>query len=122
MDGQRGARGPGAVRGHGVRGGAGGAGHRGRAGAVATSRSPLPAGARVLAAHDGPPLAEAIKAVNKPSQNLHAETMLRLLGARAAATAARSGPRGGPRVPERMGVDATDWSLQDGSGLSRSDL
>jgi len=51
-------------------------------GPVETSSVPLPAGVRVLAAHESPPLLEILKAVNKTSQNLHAEMMLRLLGAR----------------------------------------
>ena len=47
---------------------------------VATSRDALPAGARVLAAYDGLPMAEMVKVVNKESQNLHAEMLLRLVG------------------------------------------
>jgi len=43
---------------------------------------PLPEGLRVLGTHLGPPLGVALAAVNKPSQNLHAEVLLRLLGAR----------------------------------------
>ena len=34
----------------------------------------------VLAEHDSPPLREAIKVINKESQNLHAEMLLRTLG------------------------------------------
>jgi D-alanyl-D-alanine carboxypeptidase/D-alanyl-D-alanine-endopeptidase (penicillin-binding protein 4) len=93
------------------------------AGPVETAQQPLPAGLRVLAAHDGPPLAEALKAVNKPSQNLHAETMLRLLGARRRGVgSAEAGHEAVVEFLKRQGVDAKDWSLQDGSGLSRSDL
>ncbi|MFI4942813.1 MAG: D-alanyl-D-alanine carboxypeptidase/D-alanyl-D-alanine-endopeptidase, partial [Burkholderiales bacterium] len=47
---------------------------------VTTSRDALPAGARVLAAYDGLPMAEMVKVVNKESQNLHAEMLLRLVG------------------------------------------
>ena len=39
--------------------------------------------ARVLAAHDSPPMAEMVKVVNKVSQNLHTEMLLRALGAQA---------------------------------------
>lgn len=93
------------------------------AGPVETAQSPLPTGLRVLAAHDGPPLVEALKAVNKPSQNLHAETVLRLLGARRRGVGtADAGHEAVVEFLRRMGVDAKDWSLQDGSGLSRSDL
>ncbi|MET0556509.1 MAG: D-alanyl-D-alanine carboxypeptidase/D-alanyl-D-alanine-endopeptidase [Vicinamibacteria bacterium] len=92
-------------------------------GPVETSQQPLPPGLRVLAAHEGPPLAEALKAVNKPSQNLHAEAMLRLLGARRRGVgSADAGHEAVLEFLKRMGVDAKDWSLQDGSGLSGSDL
>jgi D-alanyl-D-alanine carboxypeptidase/D-alanyl-D-alanine-endopeptidase (penicillin-binding protein 4) len=92
-------------------------------GPVETSQQPLPPAVRVLAAHEGPPLAEALKAVNKPSQNLHAESMLRLLGARRRGVgSAGAGHEAVLEFLKRMGVDSKDWSLQDGSGLSRSDL
>jgi len=93
------------------------------AGTVETSSDPLPGGLRVLAAHDGAPLAEVLKAVNKPSQNLHAEMLLRLLGARLKGDGTLES---GQAVVEdfllRSGVHPEGWSLQDGSGLSRSDL
>jgi D-alanyl-D-alanine carboxypeptidase/D-alanyl-D-alanine-endopeptidase (penicillin-binding protein 4) len=93
------------------------------AGPVETSSQPLPAGVRVLATHESPPLAEALKAVNKPSQNLHAETMLRLLGARRRGVgSAEAGHEAVLEFLKRQRVDAGAWSLQDGSGLSRSDL
>jgi PBP4 family serine-type D-alanyl-D-alanine carboxypeptidase len=93
------------------------------AGPVATTRDPLPAGARVLAAHDGPPMAEVLKAVNKPSQNLHAETLLRLLGARVKGEGSvAAGQAAVGEFLRRVGVRPDDWSLVDGSGLSRSDL
>jgi D-alanyl-D-alanine carboxypeptidase/D-alanyl-D-alanine-endopeptidase (penicillin-binding protein 4) len=78
---------------------------------------------RVLATHESPPLSEALKAVNKPSQNLHAESMLRLLGARRRGVGSTSaGHEAVLEFLKRMGVDPKDWSLRDGSGLSRSDL
>jgi D-alanyl-D-alanine carboxypeptidase/D-alanyl-D-alanine-endopeptidase (penicillin-binding protein 4) len=46
-------------------------------GGVSTSTVTLPAGARVLVAHDSPSVAEMIRVVNKESQNLHAEMILR---------------------------------------------
>jgi D-alanyl-D-alanine carboxypeptidase/D-alanyl-D-alanine-endopeptidase (penicillin-binding protein 4) len=92
-------------------------------GTVETSSEPLPGGLRVLAAHDGAPLSEVLKAVNKPSQNLHAEMLLRLLGARLKGDGTLES---GQAVVEdfllRSGVHPEGWSLQDGSGLSRSDL
>ncbi len=93
------------------------------AGGVATSSDPLPAGARVIAFHDGPPLAEVLKGVNKPSQNLHAEMLLRLLGARAKGDGTVEG--GAAVVADflsRIGVAPTRGARQDGSGLASSDL
>lgn len=92
-------------------------------GAVATTSDPLPAGARVLAGHDSPPLAEILKGVNKPSQNLHTEMLLRLLGARVkGAGTVEAGHAAVMEFLRRVGVDPRGWALQDGSGLSRSDL
>ena len=92
-------------------------------GGVATSRDPLPGGARVLAAYDGPPMAEIVKVVNTESQNLHAEMLLRLVGLKLAgegsATAGHEAVRG---VLKRLGVDDAGWSLADGSGLARTNL
>jgi len=93
------------------------------AGGVETSSDALPGGLRVLAAHDGAALSEVLKAVNKPSQNLHAEMLLRLLGARLKGDGT---VESGQAVVEdflvRSGVRPERWSLQDGSGLSRSDI
>jgi D-alanyl-D-alanine carboxypeptidase/D-alanyl-D-alanine-endopeptidase (penicillin-binding protein 4) len=92
-------------------------------GGVATSSSPLPAGTRVLAAHDSPPLAQILEGINKPSQNLHAEMMLRLVGARAKNEgSAEAGLEAVGDFLRRQRVDAASWSLHDGSGLSRTDL
>jgi D-alanyl-D-alanine carboxypeptidase/D-alanyl-D-alanine-endopeptidase (penicillin-binding protein 4) len=92
-------------------------------GDVATSSVALPAGARVLASREGPPLAEALKAVNKPSQNLHTEMLLRLLGARVKGEGSvEKGHEALREFLERMGVAKEPGALQDASGLSRSDL
>ena len=92
-------------------------------GAIATSSDPLPEGLRVLAAHDSPPLAEIVKAINKPSQNLHTEILLRLLGARVKGEG--SVDAGHEAVRDflgRSGVAPEPGALRDASGLSRSDL
>jgi serine-type D-Ala-D-Ala carboxypeptidase/endopeptidase (penicillin-binding protein 4) len=94
------------------------------------------------------PLSVMLKVVNKPSQNLHTELLLRQLGVRAAqndegsaasaAGAAGNGVElddyGRPQSAEsrgiealrrflaKAGVDAARLSLRDGSGLSRQDL
>jgi D-alanyl-D-alanine carboxypeptidase/D-alanyl-D-alanine-endopeptidase (penicillin-binding protein 4) len=92
-------------------------------GPVATSSDPLPPGVRVLAGHDSPPLAEILKGVNKPSQNLHTEMLLRLLGARVkGAGTVEAGHAAVMEFLRRIGVNPQGWALQDGSGLSRSDL
>jgi D-alanyl-D-alanine carboxypeptidase/D-alanyl-D-alanine-endopeptidase (penicillin-binding protein 4) len=93
------------------------------AGGVSTSSAPIPMGARVLAAHDSAPLAEILKGINKPSQNLHTEILLRLLGARVKGVGTvDAGHAAVLEFLRRVGVSPQAWSLQDGSGLSRSDL
>jgi serine-type D-Ala-D-Ala carboxypeptidase/endopeptidase (penicillin-binding protein 4) len=93
------------------------------AGGVATSSAPLPGGVRELAAHESAPLSEALKAVNKPSQNLHTEMLLRLLGARVKGEGSvEKGHEALREFLERMGVAREPGALQDASGLSRSDL
>ncbi|HET8645706.1 MAG TPA: D-alanyl-D-alanine carboxypeptidase/D-alanyl-D-alanine-endopeptidase [Vicinamibacteria bacterium] len=92
-------------------------------GGVDTGAAPLPAGARVLAVHESPPLAELLAAINKPSQNLHAEMMLRVLGAR---VKGRGGAEEGLHALDdflrRSRVSTASWNLEDGSGLSRTGL
>ena len=92
-------------------------------GGVDTSSQPLPAGTRVLAAHESPPMAEMVKVVNKVSQNLHTEMLLRLLGAQVKGEG--SVEMGHAAVEEflrRLGASPESWAMQDASGLSRSDL
>jgi D-alanyl-D-alanine carboxypeptidase/D-alanyl-D-alanine-endopeptidase (penicillin-binding protein 4) len=92
-------------------------------GGVATSSEPLPASRRVLAALQGQPLAEVIRVINKESQNLHTEMLLRHVGAkRSGLGSVEAGREAVDDFLRRMGVRPDTWSLQDGSGLSRSDL
>jgi serine-type D-Ala-D-Ala carboxypeptidase/endopeptidase (penicillin-binding protein 4) len=92
-------------------------------GPVATSPDPLPSGLRVLATHLSPPLSDIVKGVNKTSQNLHAEMLLRLLGARVKGEGSvEAGQAAVFDFLQRSGVRTGSWSLQDASGLSRSDL
>ena len=91
--------------------------------AVATSREPLPQGLRPLASVKGPGIAEQIKVVNKESQNLHAETLLRRLGLHASNEASvAAGVKAREEFLRQMGVRFADTAMYDGSGLSRSDL
>lgn len=92
-------------------------------GEVATSSAPLPAGRRVLARLQSRPMAELLGVINKRSQNLHTEMMLRLLGARrAGAGTAEAGHAVVEEFLRRVGVRPDNWARQDGSGLSRSNL
>lgn len=81
-----------------------------------------PADPRVLATRTGPGLAEDLKVINKVSQNLHAELMLRRLGK----TQLGDGSfLGGARVVRQFlldaGIDGGDFFFYDGSGMSQSD-
>lgn len=74
---------------------------------------------------DSAPLGEEIKIVNKESQNLHAEILLRVLGTEHGPADQPSDVAGIALVGEflkKAGVDPADLSIQDGSGLSRLDL
>ena len=92
-------------------------------GGVETSSAPLPAGLRELRAHESVPMSELIRSVNKESRNLHAEALLRLLGARL--TGEGSVAAGRIAVGEflgRLGVATEAWGVEDGSGLARSNV
>jgi D-alanyl-D-alanine carboxypeptidase/D-alanyl-D-alanine-endopeptidase (penicillin-binding protein 4) len=92
-------------------------------GGVATSSDGLPAGLRVLAARESPPLSDLIAVVNKESQNLHTEILLRLVGRSTSGQGTvEAGQAGVQAFLQRLGVPSESWGLQDGSGLSRSDL
>jgi D-alanyl-D-alanine carboxypeptidase/D-alanyl-D-alanine-endopeptidase (penicillin-binding protein 4) len=92
-------------------------------GGVATSSETLSGGLRVLAAHESPPLAEMLKVVNKESQNLHAEMLLRLVGQKAKGQGSvEAGQAAVLDFLSEIGLVRESFSLQDGSGLSRSDL
>jgi D-alanyl-D-alanine carboxypeptidase/D-alanyl-D-alanine-endopeptidase (penicillin-binding protein 4) len=76
----------------------------------------------VLASHDSPPLSEILKEVNKPSQNLYTEMLLRQLGARVKGEGSASA--GGDAVTDflkRLGL-GEQGARPDGSGLSRTDM
>jgi D-alanyl-D-alanine carboxypeptidase/D-alanyl-D-alanine-endopeptidase (penicillin-binding protein 4) len=79
------------------------------------------------------PLAEMLKVVNKQSQNLHAELMLRLLGTRHAdarsldeygrpKSTAMLGAEIRGQFLQKAGIEVAPLSLRDGSGLARQDL
>jgi D-alanyl-D-alanine carboxypeptidase/D-alanyl-D-alanine-endopeptidase (penicillin-binding protein 4) len=92
-------------------------------GPVVSSREALPEGARVLAAHESPPLADLVRAVNKESQNLHAEMLLRVVGMKQKGEGSEAqGHEAVVAFLDRLGVPHDGWRMTDGSGLARTDL
>jgi D-alanyl-D-alanine carboxypeptidase/D-alanyl-D-alanine-endopeptidase (penicillin-binding protein 4) len=90
---------------------------------VATSSAPLPPDVRVLATHEGIPLARRIEEVNEESQNLHAELLLRQLGLEVLGEGTtEKGLEAVEGFLDRLEVPRTGWRLQDGSGLSHTNL
>jgi D-alanyl-D-alanine carboxypeptidase/D-alanyl-D-alanine-endopeptidase (penicillin-binding protein 4) len=81
-----------------------------------------PEGRKVLASRTSVSLAEDIKMINKVSQNLHAELLLRLLGK---LESTEGSVAQGARVVRQFmldaGIDGGDFLLYDGSGLSVDD-
>ena len=76
-----------------------------------------------VATHVSPPLAEIVKVVNKPSQNLYAEQLLRTMGAHARGEgSADAGWKAAMPFLVLAGIDTTRIQLTDGSGLSRTNL
>lgn len=77
----------------------------------------------VLATNESQPVIQDVRVINKVSQNLHAELMLRLLG-REKGTAGTI--EGGLEVVRgfltQAGIDASEFDFHDGSGLSRMNL
>ncbi len=86
------------------------------------SRPPNPA-PMILASYQSQPIAQDLRVINKVSQNLHAELMLRLLGKEKG----NSGSiQGGLEVLRSFlvnaGIKPDQFVFLDGSGLSREDL
>ncbi len=77
----------------------------------------------VLAAHDSQPLLEDLTVINKVSQNLHAELMLRLLGReKGTAGTVESGLEVERGFLTQAGIGHDEYALYDGSGMSRLNL
>jgi serine-type D-Ala-D-Ala carboxypeptidase/endopeptidase (penicillin-binding protein 4) len=81
----------------------------------------VPPTAKLLASHDSPPLAEAVRHMNKLSDNYAAECVLKTLGAETKTTPGpatwddgRAALRG---YLARMGMPATGYRVENGSGL-----
>lgn len=88
---------------------------------LATVTAPL-TGRRVLAARISVPVAEDIAIINKTSQNLHAELLLRLLGKLESADGSfEEGTRVVRQFLVNAGIEDQDFFLFDGSGMSPED-
>src|SRR5215467_2769245 len=82
-----------------------------------------PAGPLVLAEYQSDPLSEDIQVVNKVSQNLHAEILLRLLGReKGTAGTVQAGLEVVRGFLNNAGISGDDYKFFDGSGLSRENL
>ncbi len=76
-----------------------------------------------LARRVSPPLAQLLQVTDKVSQNLHAEVMLREVGAVARGVGSRAaGEQEMKAFLARAGVEEGEYHLVDGSGLSRLTL
>ena len=77
----------------------------------------------VLANHESQPLSNDLRVINKVSQNLHAELMLRLLGKEKGTSGSIAG---GLEVLRGFltsaGIKPEEFAFYDGSGLSRENL
>lgn len=81
-----------------------------------------PAGV-VLASRHSPPLVETLKVIDKVSQNLHAEMVLREIGrATRGEGTAQAAHKEIAAWLESLGADKRDFDFEDGSGLSRRTL
>lgn len=65
-----------------------------------------------------PPLNEDLVGINKQSQNLHAELLLRRVGARAGSGSIADGLAVVAQVMTAAGVPRAAWDVADGSGMS----
>jgi len=95
-----------------------------RQGAASGPASATPPAARpVLALHASLPLGEDIRLINKVSQNLHAEMLLRTLGRQVKNEGSRQAGLGVLEdFADLAGIGKTEIHFADGSGLSREAL
>ena len=83
-------------------------------------RAALPSTAKCLGAHASPPLSEICALLNKPSDNLIAEVLLKTLGTQKGAIGTTAGGIQAEReFLKEVGLDMDALSIVDGSGLSR---
>jgi D-alanyl-D-alanine carboxypeptidase/D-alanyl-D-alanine-endopeptidase (penicillin-binding protein 4) len=84
-------------------------------GGAATPGAPEPPALARLAPQ---PLAEGVARINKESQNLYADLLLRRIGRIRGAGTIDDGVAGVESILQRAGAARTGWDLSDGSGLS----
>jgi D-alanyl-D-alanine carboxypeptidase/D-alanyl-D-alanine-endopeptidase (penicillin-binding protein 4) len=86
------------------------------------SEDPWPAEGDVIATRTSPPLVQILQVIEKVSQNLHAELMLREVArvTRGAGTR-ESGLQELGTWLAGIGIKTEEWRAEDGSGLSRND-
>lgn len=96
---------------------------------IATSRGgdehtlTAPAGPLVLGEYRSAPLSDDIQVINKVSQNLHAEILLRLLGReKGTGGTVQAGLEVLHGFLNNAGISSDDYVFYDGSGLSRENL
>ena len=77
----------------------------------------------VLARRTSPPLAEVLEVIDKVSQNLHAEAMLREAGVVLKQDGSReAGLAAMDDFLSTIGIEKTNYAFHDGSGLSRNTM
>ena len=74
-----------------------------------------------LARLTAPPLRDDLATINKTSQNLHAELLLRRIGRVAGTASIADGLAAVEAMMARAGVPRTGWDLSDGAGMSTYD-
>jgi len=87
------------------------------------ARTPMVPPTLVLATYESQPLIQDLKVINKVSQNLHAELLLRLLGReKGTAGTIESGSEVVRGFLAQADIRPEEYSFFDGSGLSRENL
>lgn len=82
-----------------------------------------PQNAELIASHDSPALAELLSLMNKPSDNLIAECLLRTLGLKVKGKGTtESGVEVEEEFLKKIGADLKTTGITDGSGMARTNL
>jgi D-alanyl-D-alanine carboxypeptidase/D-alanyl-D-alanine-endopeptidase (penicillin-binding protein 4) len=89
--------------------------------AIVVTRPGAIAGSEV-AFVESPPLSEILKTTNQDSNNLYAESLLRMLGAKGNTTTTERGMITLTTTLRTLGVNSSSFLLVDGSGLARQNL